>query len=386
MNKTNDKGGCWPTWEQELLLRAVLLQGKDAIQAWEKWKSSTDIDQLDVGSHRLIPLLYRNLHNQGIEDPFMGKFKGVYRRTWYENQLLFHNISTLLRSFHDAGIETMLLKGAALVLLHYKDYGVRPMADLDVLVHPEQALTAVNLMGKLGWKKAGTFIETHVIVAHGRMFRDSDGRDIDLHWYVLPECCYPHADDDFWDGAVSVRLHEVPTRALNPTDHLLHICVHGAQWNSVPTIRWVADAMMILNTSQHEIDWNRLLVQVQRRSLILPLRETLTYLRDVFSAPIPAAILSGIQNIPVSKMERVEYKYKTQSYQQKPLGALPVHWFYYLRSANNTNSRYKLLGFIKYLQYLWGAESLWQLPLYAISMTIRRIRTITNLYKSRSAR
>src|SRR2546422_8135768 len=133
MNKANGNVDCWPTWQQELLLRAALLQGKNSIEAWEKWKSSTDINQLDLGSHRLLPQLYRNLHVQGVKDRLLEKFKGIYRRTWCDNQLLFHEVSALLRSLGDAGIETIVLKGAALALLHYRDCGLRPMNDFDVM-------------------------------------------------------------------------------------------------------------------------------------------------------------------------------------------------------------------------------------------------------------
>jgi len=118
-NSTSCRGGCWPTWRQELLLRAALLRGKEAIAAWREWKSSVDVDRLDQGSRRLLPLLYRNLRAHGVEDPLMNSFKGIYRLTWYKNQMAFHKMTSLLRSFHHAGIETMLLKGAALVMLHY---------------------------------------------------------------------------------------------------------------------------------------------------------------------------------------------------------------------------------------------------------------------------
>jgi len=84
--KKANEGDCWPTREQELLLRAALLQGNDAINAWHEWKSSVDIEQLDQGSYRLLPLLYRSLHIDGVEDPLMNKLKGVYRMTWYKNQ------------------------------------------------------------------------------------------------------------------------------------------------------------------------------------------------------------------------------------------------------------------------------------------------------------
>ena len=54
MNTIHYNGGFWPTSQQELLLRAALLPGKEAIDAWREWKSGVDVDQLDPGSLRLL--------------------------------------------------------------------------------------------------------------------------------------------------------------------------------------------------------------------------------------------------------------------------------------------------------------------------------------------
>src|SRR5207237_7629349 len=98
----------WPTREQERLLRAALLRGPLALEAWDEWKAGADMDPLDAGSYRLLPQLYRNLHRQGVDEPVLVLFRGIYRRTWYENQLRFHQLAGLLRSFRDAGIDTMV--------------------------------------------------------------------------------------------------------------------------------------------------------------------------------------------------------------------------------------------------------------------------------------
>ena len=71
-------------------MRAALLHGRSALEAWEEWRARTDIDHLDAGSYRLLPLLYRNLHRQGARDPTLEGFRNHYHRVWRENQLLFH--------------------------------------------------------------------------------------------------------------------------------------------------------------------------------------------------------------------------------------------------------------------------------------------------------
>ena len=58
MGQADNNENCWPSRQQELLLKASLLRGKEALSAWEEWRSDVDIEQVDVASHRLLPLLY----------------------------------------------------------------------------------------------------------------------------------------------------------------------------------------------------------------------------------------------------------------------------------------------------------------------------------------
>ncbi|MBA3242461.1 MAG: nucleotidyltransferase family protein, partial [Acidobacteria bacterium] len=148
--RANPKGQCWPDEPQELLLCAALLRGEDALSAWGEWRSTVDPDSLDAGSKRLLPLLYRNLRELGVNDPLVPRLKESYRITWSLNQSVFRQMASLLGSLHGAGIETLVLKGGALVPLYYRDYGVRPMVDFDILVREERAETAMDLLTGLG--------------------------------------------------------------------------------------------------------------------------------------------------------------------------------------------------------------------------------------------
>ena len=256
------------------------------------------MDELDYGSQRLFPLLYQNLVRQDVRDPLMERLKSVYRKTWFENQVLFHRMGNVLRSFHQAGIETVILKGAALVPLYYKDYGLRPMQDFDILIRPTDLPRAIELLGRLDWhnsKSDRTPLDLIVLFDHALVFFDRNKQQFDLHWHVLRECCWPGADDAFWAASAPMELEGVPTRRLNPADELLHTSVHGVAWNVVPPFRWVADAMMLLNSSAAEIDWQRLVTQAEERRLTLLLRAALSYLRETMDAPIPPAVLARFE-------------------------------------------------------------------------------------------
>lgn len=375
MDTVRFKGGCWPTREQELLLRAALLQGKEATDAWDAWKATVNIAQIDQGSYRLLPILYKNLRDHGIEDPWADILKGVYRSTWYKNQILFRHMVHLLQSFHRAGIPTMILKGAALMVQYYHDVGLRPMDDFDILVHTDQATEAIDLLMGLGWRPKRKLL--HVVssnffsLRHAHEFRDDSGRECDLHWHVLQECCQEHADDDFWDGAISITSHNMCTCALNPTDQLIHVCIHGLIWNPVPPLRWVADAMTILKTSQSELDWDRLLKQAKNRRVMLPLRDALHYVHDLLDAPIPLSVFKSIQNVAVSRIERMEHTARTCY-----VWYILRNWFFYIRYAqlkDGLSLQPQFIGLPRFLQHSWGLRHLWQLPLSIVVRTIRKL-------------
>jgi hypothetical protein len=253
------------------------------------------------------------------------------------------------------------------------------MDDFDLLVPTEQAPEAIDLLVKLGWTPADKPLEaineTYISVAHATAFEDVYDLQIDLHWHTFSECCYPNADDDFWKDKVEANIHGVSTHALNPTDQLLHVCVHGARWNLVSPLRWIADAMMIMNTSRSEIDWDRLITQAQKRYYILPLKDTMNYLRDLLNAPIPLSILESIKNIRISKkVERIEYWAKNNPV--RFTGALPDYFARYLRYSwmvRTTGLSNQSIGFPRYLQHIWGADHLWHVPFYAAFKGFRRI-------------
>jgi hypothetical protein len=371
--------GSWrPTVEQELLLRACLCTGDEALAAWNRWSAAVDIAKLDVGSQRLLPLLYRNLTELSVQHPWIGKLRGTYRATWFKNNLLFNAMAKILRSFHDAGIETMLLKGAAATLHYYRDYGLRPMSDVDILIPPQHAVKAVSLLADNGWdalvRRQAALIDAYFVDAHGCSFLNRDGLNLDLHGHFLEECCYPGADDDFWASSLPAEVHGVTTRTPDPADLLMHICVHGSKWDEIPTIRWVADAIRILKTAADGIDWNRLLVQARNRLLVLPLRESLTYLRDKHSATIPSFVIDDLNSLGTSEFDR-DYN-RLRSRIQGAWTRVPYHWHRYRRNCVLSGaypSQAGVIGFAHYLQRIWAVKRLWHVPFMAVDATTRKI-------------
>ena len=362
----DQKGGYWPTPQQELLLKAALLQGAESILSWDKWIDGINLQAIDFGSQRLLPLLMMNLGAQGVSHPAIAKFKGIYRLSWYRNQMLFNEIAPIIRSLQDAGIETMILKGAALVVDYYKNPGLRPMDDFDLLVPTLKIRLAIAQFGKLMGnpvKKLENLNDTNIIYQRAFHFVNQSGNQLDLHRHILFGTLEEDADQDFWEAAIPTRLGDTPTLTLNPTDQLLHTLVHGLSWNEVHSLRWVADALVILRTAP-TIDWNRLIFQSKKREVLLTVSEGLQYLSDRLHAPIPPDILDRVQSISISPGDRMQYRIFSRSHGLP--GILLRHWYTYtMYFAGASSWLRRLWGFPSFLKHFWKLSYLVQVPIVA---------------------
>jgi hypothetical protein len=180
-------------------------------------------------------------------------------------------------------------------------------------------------------------------------------------------------DQDFWSGRVRVEVNGIQTYSLNAADHLLHVCVHGAKWNDTPSLRWVADALAIINSRKFKIDWLRLVRQAQDRRLSLPLGETLAYLEDSLGARIPPDVVKELRDATTPKLERAFYRLRSGP--NEALKMIPVtwHWANSLRFNCYGNPAARLIQFLRYIQSLWKVKHLWHLPLYFMTKPAKRI-------------
>src|SRR5262245_35964200 len=196
-------GHYWPSEGQEMLLRAALLSGADAIDAWRVLRPGFDPDNVDRPSRRLLPLLAANLNRMGVDDPLVRRFEALRDETAARNRRRFDAGRRLLAALAEAGIATLMVKGAALIADKYRDLGLRPMSDLDIVVPTAQATPAIRAVSRTGWSSRTSITSSFIQMQHAADFVESGTRvKCDLHWHVYWECCGADADDDLWAASV----------------------------------------------------------------------------------------------------------------------------------------------------------------------------------------
>jgi len=364
MARTIIGGGWRPDAGQELLLAATVGPEADAPKAFAQWRRTHDIQEIDPGSTRLLPLLMPRAHLFDAADPAWPVIRGCYRRAFVHGQLVSRRATDAMRMLAAAGIPTMVLKGGALLAYYGNNPALRPMNDFDVLVPRAHAEAAIRLLLAGGWRNPWPGPEDLPRVYHGACFTSADDLDLDLHWQVLAAA--GDSDDAIlWDASV---VREVPgdvTRAPCAADLLTIVCAHAAPWSPVPPVRWVADALRIVGAEGDRrgaaFDWVRVAERALAWHVTLQLRDALGYLGERWNVAIPADVLRTLASAPVESVDRKAYV---------TLGAMPGLGAYLSRPWR----RYRVItralpawralpGFVPYLEVTLGRPRLHQLPL-----------------------
>jgi hypothetical protein len=164
-----------------------------------------------------------------------------------------------LHTLRGAGLEPIILKGGALTYLAYPTPGLRTMADIDLLLRPEQLDQASVALRAAGYFMLPDYLPDHH--HHLPPLITPDGRfAIELHHHVLPEANPYRLDiDAIRSRAQRRQLGKVEALVLTPEDMLLHLCVHlawGHRYQWFP-LRTLVDILALTSQAQPAVDWGR---------------------------------------------------------------------------------------------------------------------------------
>jgi hypothetical protein len=283
----------------ERLARLLSLAPSSApedLAAWpaEAWEAIAAV----AARQGLSPLLYHRWVRQQSA-PLPAALQERLRRQYYAtaaaNLRRFHALGQALAALHQAGLRAALLKGAHLAPLVYGDEGLRPMADLDLLVEDASVNAAVATLARLGY--APLAAEAWMADRYGHhALRDGSGLILELHERI-GSCNLPTTIDHaaLWARAEAVTIAGAPALALAPEDLLLHVCIHaGAQDLFQGGLRPLCDLAAILTHYRGRLDQGAAAARARQWGVARAVYLCLALARDLLGAPVAEEALRAL--------------------------------------------------------------------------------------------
>jgi hypothetical protein len=258
-------------------------------------------------SHGLAPLLYTHLQAAGVSVP-AAIHQQLQARTMqhsHANRVRGCVLAEILTAFHSAGIEALVLKGAALAHLVYPSPGLRPMRDVDLLVSKSQARPAQALLAELGFKApppGDPLPAKHLLAA--KCWVEGMQVSVELHHNLYASGSPAAGFEALRPAAIPLTITGVTAQTLGYEAMLEHIYQHLRINLLLDSLRliWVADLVSLAERFAAAIDWPRVNPRV-RNALALchwltPLSEELRRAAALNPGRPPSGIGQEFQGWP----------------------------------------------------------------------------------------
>lgn len=187
-------------------------------------------------------------------------FEGIHELNADRNTQLLSEVQTHACLLNQAGIEPVLLKGAAYLLAGiYPDPSRRWIQDIDLLVHPSQSAQAFELIQSSGYEP---FVPNPVgLVLHHHPALMKDGCiPVEVHPKLGHGACSTFLTaSEIIRESTPLKLGSAVVRLPSPEHLMTHLVIHsqmhhGGHDRIWPTLRAMHD--LVLLASRFNLDWD----------------------------------------------------------------------------------------------------------------------------------
>lgn len=228
---------------------------------------------------------------------------------------LRQRLEETIRALAAAGIEVVMLKGAALAEVAYGSFAERPMHDVDLLVAPGRAAEARQILLSAGWTgevdaRTALMYEHH---HHLPPLVDGSGTGTRLELHTsLFLAGHPFAltAERVWSARRPLELGGVRTYVPDAGHLLLHVCLHFAWSNLMRSGSWRTFRDLERLTATGGVDWSSLPALARESCAGTLCYWTFRLAAGTAGVAVPAAVMEELRpGFPERVLRRLERHY-----------------------------------------------------------------------------
>jgi len=255
----------------------------------------------------------------------------------------FHSFASLLER---AQIPFLVLKGTDVLIRLYGIRGIRPLSDVDLLVHESDLATIDRLLTEAGYAPQIDGNPCYASPGHGLSF------DLVTTLWYLDE----QGLAELWTDA---RPHTLPPRSvmlLATDDLLIHLIAYAVIHRGALTPGWEQDLRLLLR--RESIDWTSVIRKARRYLLTTPLFYGLSYLRRRMpTLPIPDSSLQLLA--PSGCFQKILYRMLERLVTARPIPEIGHFLLWLTRPADQQLPWLRRAFFPpkRFLEYRYGTAA-----------------------------
>jgi hypothetical protein len=294
--------------EDKLILAAARLNlADDEIRLMDQWIMSVcnwEYFTDNVIRNGAGPLVYKNFtyaeNYSLIPSETISKLKQAYFLACDRNEIFYKHFQKTANALSDKGISVIALKGIFLAEVIYKEIGLRPMSDIDILVKKEDTEESIKTLLDTGYA-FHEIVKTKYISKfyHNKHLPPlvSGNISIELHIEAQAEVSgYNVNINDYWKNAISSGQSDTRSLALSPNDLLQYLCLHldNHFYSGKIQLYLFCDIAEVLKYYRNDFNWEMFYKSCDEYNCTKNVYRHLILAHKYFDAPLPEDLLNQI--------------------------------------------------------------------------------------------
>lgn len=220
------------------------------------------------------------------------RLESSYYAIAVRNLRLYQKLVEISSFLKEKEIEFIILKGMALLNDLYSDIGLRPMYDIDILIHKQDFSLVEQTLKKLGYQNSSFYPEDF----------HKDDMMVDMHWdltslvRVRSRQRVHHIDlKELWRDSRIIEIEREGVRILSLEDMLIGLSLHFSLHHGFNGLIWAVDIAELLKKYKKDLDWKKLTEKCYRFKVRKPVYYTLWYVKEILQAQVPSQVIKEIR-------------------------------------------------------------------------------------------
>ena len=241
-----------------------------------------------------------------LEDAWARAAARAHWRTLAESLAALRRIAEVGALLREQGMDAILLKGAAYLAALYPDPGMRPLTDVDLLLHEEDARRLGRLLAARGFRgRVGpAFPEDERF----EMFRADRELSpcVEIHWRLGVAGRTRIDQEAIWRAARPIQMEGERFLLLSSEDAVLYHAWHASDHYFGQSLKWTLDLSEMLR--RFAPDPAVLLERAERFRVRVPLHFALVQLEGLSPGSVPEALLAGTRPGPARRAAMAPFR------------------------------------------------------------------------------
>jgi len=219
-----------------------------------------------LDKHRILPSIAKKASmmpaSHSLPDDVQLRMKKTYFHATAVALYREWTLKEIMPAFERAGVKVLVLKGAAMAHYAYSDPALRPGADIDLLISPDDVRRTGEILESLGYRCNKKKFDISSRRNHEEVYMYSAPSvkrpPVELHWNLYPYYMFNQQADlrPVFERAITVEVNGFSFKAMHPADALCHEATHMIYGHKGEIrMSWIVDIGLLCHKLERPQDW-----------------------------------------------------------------------------------------------------------------------------------